>query len=360
MTRGQIRQVREGLAPTSSATPASTTAGQASAAPVAMPAKTAKSSDTPPPIPPDVPQRFLDLRRGPTGTERLHYRPALAARATLHHAQARLGVDEWSRAGLVRPLDGAPGARPWDEATDFDPEAWTWSTEPAAGASFGELPKPARDPKRYKTWERMLKSDLYSRRPLRLYQCKALKLSSEPGESEADFRARMRDRVREERDLSLEKLRTKMAPKVARLEERIRTAERAVDRERSQHRQKKTDAAVTVGASLLGALFGRKLASATNVGRASSAAKAAGRVSREKEDIERAEEKLETLQSQLQEMERELQERLEEIRSEVTLDAFEVSEVTVAPRKSDLQVEELVLLWRPYVVDQHGIAHEAW
>jgi hypothetical protein len=102
-----------------------------------------------------------------------------------------------------------------------------------------------------------------------------------------------------------------------------------------------------MGASVLGALFGRKLASATNIGRAASVAKSVGRAARQKEDIERAEEGAEAIAAQLKELEAAFQAEVDALRAAGGVEALDVSEIAVSPRKGDLSVDSLVLLWVP-------------
>ena len=66
-----------------------------------------------------------------------------------------------------------------------------------------------------------------------------------------------------------------------------------------------------MGATVLGGLFGRKLRSVCNVGRATTAARGAGRASRERDDVARAQANLETLRRQLGDLESEFEEVLE-------------------------------------------------
>ena len=66
---------------------------------------------------------------------------------------------------------------------------------PETGATFSALPGAAADPKNYVKWSKMLKSHLYREYPLRLWNCRELKAISKPGESEGDFRVRLRQRT---------------------------------------------------------------------------------------------------------------------------------------------------------------------
>ena len=86
----------------------------------------------------------------------------------------------------------------------------------------------------------------------------------------ATFRIRLSQSTREKRDDLVEQLRQKYAPKVAALQERIRKAQEAVEREKAQADQQKMQTAISFGATLLGALGGRKINSSGNIGKATT------------------------------------------------------------------------------------------
>jgi hypothetical protein len=102
-----------------------------------------------------------------------------------------------------------------------------------------------------------------------------------------------------------------------------------------------------MGASVLGALFGRKLASATNIGRAASVAKSVGRAARQREDIVRAEDGEEAVAEQLRQLEAQFEAEALRLRSAGGVEALEIGEIALAPRKADLSVDSLLLLWVP-------------
>src|SRR5262249_6117072 len=129
------------------------------------------------------------------------------------------------------------------------------------------------------------------------------KAISKPGESETDFRARIGQAGREKRDEAVAKLRDKYAPKIAALQERIRRAEQTVERESEQVTHQGIQTAISIGATLIGAILGRKAVSATTLGRATTAARGAGRILKERQDVGRAQESTEALRAQLAELE---------------------------------------------------------
>ena len=212
-----------------------------------------------PTIPTGIAERFLRVTHPVIDEERLVYRPALGATtATLHYANVKARVDEWQDVTVLAPL-AASAASPWTTALECQTSALLFDSEPARGATFSQLPAKAANAKSYAKWQKMLASYLYRERQLRLWRCRKPALVSRPGEAEGDFKISLRAAVREERDLAVEKLRQRYAPKLARLQERIRAADQRVEVEQSQYTQKRAQTAISIGATVVGALFGRKL-----------------------------------------------------------------------------------------------------
>jgi hypothetical protein len=181
---------------------------------------------------------------------------------------------------------------------------------------------------------------------------------SRPGETEGEFRARLRTALHERRDLEIEKLRQRYSPRLASLQDQIRRAGERVERERAQHRYRQQETAISIGATVLGALFGRKAVGASTVGRATTAARSAGRIAREKEDVSRAEENLDVLSRRLADLEAEFRDALATLQSDVAAENLELTGTLVPPKKSDLAVDQLTLVWTPWSV-RAGSAMEA-
>jgi molybdopterin converting factor small subunit len=168
-----------------------------------------------------------------------------------------------------------------------------------------------------------------------------LKLQSKPEETKAEFAARAQLAKREKRDAALDKLRERYASKVKRVAERIDRAEARVEREQSQYDQQKLQTGISMGATVLGALFGRR-----GLGAATSAARGAGRVARERDDVRRAEEGVRDLQDAMRALNEELEEAVSALQAEDELDMLELEEVIVRPRKSDIAVSDLKVAWK--------------
>ncbi len=347
LSRAQIKQLARPGAP---ATPGGAVSAPASP-PIATSAARSASVSTPAPasrpvLPPEANERFLPITRVVTLPDRLVYRPALVGVVSVHYSNAQAGIDTWTKRVLWAPLGDVLDGSPWDgaQALTTAPEL---GAELDARARFAPLPAAAERRASYAQWSKQLATIVYRDHPLLLLRSKSPKLVSTLGEDEAAFRGRIADLAREERDRTIEKLRQKYAPKLAALKERIDRARERVERETEQYADKRNQAALSLGASVIGALFGRKLASATNVSRAASTIRGASRAARERGDISAAEDRVEAVEQQLADLEAELKNELAAAEQSAAVRQPELETLRIAPTKSDLSVETLALAWAP-------------
>jgi hypothetical protein len=198
---------------------------------------------------------------------------------------------------------------------------------------FDDLPRPAFTPKNYANWSRDFVAWVYGNQKLELYRSPSTGLVSNPGEEERDFRIRLQQAAREKRDEAAGALRKKYAPKIAILEEKVRKAQQAVERETAQASQAKMQIAVSVGATLLGAFMGRKAMSASTIGRAGTAMSRAGRSMEQAGDIGRAQETVAEYQRQLDDLNAQFQEETNALEAKINPANEELEPVAISPKK---------------------------
>lgn len=254
--------------------PTTTSETAAAPAPIRVEPRPAADTDEPaerPLVPQGVEEVFLAVSGG--DNDGLVYRPMLHGVADLHYTAARLDIDQWRRVLCLAPFDDEVPSDIWRDGDVLSVDDMFLDSTPADGADFAALPSAASNAKNYTAWQKALKSHVYRDCGLQLWTAPALKVTSRPGEDRAAMMVRVRDAMHEKRDLELEKLRKPYAPKLKRLEDKIRTAEARLEREKSQYSGQKFQTAISIGATVLGALFGRKVASVGTVGRAGTAAR---------------------------------------------------------------------------------------
>ena len=71
-------------------------------------------------------------------------------------------------------------------------------------------------------------------------------------------------------------------------------------------------------------------------------------------------ESLEAVREQLAEMEQEFEAEASLLKERFSTENLEIEELPIRPRKSDLSVDQVVLVWTPWTVDSNGIAEPAY
>jgi hypothetical protein len=359
LTRDQIkilmRARKTGEAAQPSATPAA--AAPSKAAPAESAAKT---SNQRPVLPPEISQFFIPLRSSQPADSALHYEPMLLGSAKVYFSDAKAKVDaERAVCRLTRIADAALPVN-WQEAQALELDEVDLEKEPSAEADYASLPSAAGKAKSYDAWRRALSDDLYRSQSLELLRSPNVGLLSKPDEPERDFRIRLQQMAREERDRQVEVLRKKYAPKVAVLQDKIRRAQQAVERETQQAQQAKVQAAVSFGATLLGAFLGRKAVSAATLGRATTAVRGVGRSMKESQDIARAGETVEAMQQQLADLEAQLQAETSALEVSTDPAAEKLESIELKPKKTNISITLLTLAWAPYWREAGGTKTPAW
>lgn len=334
-----LQEIAKLSAADTSSVPAAPTALRVEAAPAATAPSTA-STVSKPLIPADVTEYYTKA----TGDKPM-YASHLFATARIHFVDKKLGIDAWeTRSYLVKPTDD--GEVDWAEADDANELKSALDTQPAPNAQYAPAPSKLLHAPSYTNWKKQLGSHLSRTEALTVARCPATGATMAPGDDEAGFRARLALALREKRDAEVARLRAKYAPQLTRLDDQRRRAEERVERERAQLSDRKMQTAVSVGTSLLGALFGRKGLSVANANRVGTAARNAGRISREKQDVERATESLEVIAQRRADLEREFETEIARVQQEFDPATTTVEKLSIPARKSDLEIIEFAVVWK--------------
>ncbi len=295
-----------------------------------------------PDVPPEIEEYFTSAPNASGSAAKYH--PEVFGSVELHYTLARQDIDEWVTVYLRAPLDDECRSNPWADS-EIAVKAPSLSGRESDNGGYQDLPAFALRPKSYTAWSKKLKTHVYKSCTLTLFKCAKLKLISHMGEDEVDFRVRVRDVAREKRDIKVEKLRAKFGKKLTTLHNKAERAEIKLETQESQLSQAKTGAALSAGTTLLGALFGRKMASIGNVSRAGSTIKRASKIKKESHDVDRAKDKVAELETQLHELEADFQYAILEASELSLVDDYPITTKVLHPRKSDIEVTKVALLW---------------
>jgi hypothetical protein len=322
--------------------------------PQAAAAASAPVTATRPPLPAEIEEAFMPVRGG---ADRIIYQPRIVGIAKLHYVDKPAGIDEWQQIGLAAAISDDGQDVLWDEGEPC--VSTTLTRDPVAGATFADLPATAQRASSFSQWGKTLASSLYQSRKLQLWSCDSLKLVSKAGETEGEFRSRLALALREQRDAEVARLRAKFAPRLATLQGQKQRALERAERERSQLSQQKFQTAISVGATILGALMGRKAVSAGNIGRATTAARSASRIGRESQDVDRAEESAGQIDQRIADLNKECEDSIAALDGGMNGGQLELRQVSIAPRKTDIAIGRVLLLWMPWRTGADGFPSPA-
>jgi hypothetical protein len=313
-----------------------------------------------PMLPPDVPQHFIPVRGNQPSGSALIYQPMLLGASQVRVSDNKAGVDVTQEVTVLAPISDGAVAVDWDHAVEAGLALADLESAPTDGAQFRSVPGAASKAKSYDAWNKDFSSWLFRTQKVDLFKSPSTKEASRPGESERDFRVRLQQAGREARDKQSDSLRQKYAPKIAALQDRIRRAGQMVERQQAESRSSQMQAAISVGASILGAFLGRKTISASNIGRASTAIRGAGRAIKESKDVGQAEENVSALQQQLTDLNAQFQMETDALAAATDPLNEKLETVSLKPTKANIAVKLVALAWTPHWQDSDGTTTPAW
>lgn len=327
----------QGAPKTSSAGSAPIAAASPSASAPAAPA----AGGARPVLPPDVPQYFAPAPGAAV------FAPMVVGVAQVRFTDAKAGVDESRDVIVITPITSDAVPVDWTNATEADFVAKDLSREPPAGATFADLPAAAMKPRNYADWNKSFIASLTRDQVLTLFKSNAFGLISKASENEGAFRVRLQQVAREARDAQVATIRAKFADEARKIQDREQRAQDRLDKEQQQSTASRVQAAVSVGTTVLGALFGRKTISMSTINRATTAARGVGRTMKESEDVTRANESLAEVQQAKADMEARMQAEITALDSGKTATTEVLDTLAIKPKRTGVQVQLVALTWVP-------------
>ncbi|HEX5765569.1 MAG TPA: hypothetical protein VFY27_08370, partial [Woeseiaceae bacterium] len=332
MTRDQVRSLMWGT----DNVPA------AAAAKPAVPAGTSPAGGDAPLLPPAIRQFHL-----PSSQAKPVYRPRLAGAADIGISSSRHGVEETRQCFYALDLEDGPVPVDWTRAEKLSLAVDDVLQQAPPGAMFIPCPAPLSNAANYARWERQFKTWLRQNECIPLLKSPRFRLTSEPGETEGEFRARLQQTAAERRDEAIEKVRKRYAGKASTLENRLLRARQAIEREASQSNSKMVSTAVSFGTAILGAVLGRKRLSATSASRVGAAIRSASGARKQASDVERARQTEAQVMADIEQLNAELDAEIDGLDTTCDAQSEELSEIIVRPRAADIHVSLFGLLWTP-------------
>ena len=310
-------------------------------------------------LPPQVPQFFVPVRAALPPGSTILYQPRLLGGAQVRYADTKLRIDLLQDVMAMTEITDSAVPVDWAAAEELAITANELEKNPTE-ADYAPCAPAASQVKNYANWAKDFTTWIQNSRKMALLRSPSLSQFSRPGEAERDFRIRLQQASREARDAAAEKLRAKYAPKIAALQERLRRAEAAKEREADQAKRAKMDTVISLGSTLLGAFLGRKAVSVGTVGKAATTMRSAGRAMGQAGDVGRAQETVEAVQQQLQDLEAQFQAEVSAATSAADPATETLETVDLRPTRTNINVRLVALVWLPFSRDAVGVLNRAY
>jgi hypothetical protein len=295
---------------------------------------------------PQITQYFI-----PSRTKSPCYRPALIGSAKVQFVNDDAGIRETRATICFTPLLDGPIPADWDsdKTTDADFDVWDLEKAPADGATFTSLPQAAAKAASYDTFKRNFAAWLFRTKKMNILRSPGTGVYGNPDELERDFRVRLQQAAREQRDQIAAGLRVKYKPQFDRLQVRLVNAQQAVAKQANQYSNKKIDAAISVGAAVASELFssflGRKAISVTNMNKAVSAVRAVNRARAQDTNVDIANDSVGSVQQQIDALQKQFDAEVAAQQSKVDPLTEQLETISILPKKTDINVELVALAW---------------
>lgn len=299
-----------------------------------------RTTEEPPVTPKGLHRVFL--ASGDEPTER--YVPRLLCRMDVSYVSKTHDVEYKQPLNVMVDVAYEPD---WENAEVL--KSVTEVEKPDAGTVFEALPPGLEEPS-LKPWDDVLRRWVQKNQPLTLFTSSTFGVTSEPGESEADFRNRLTLVAREKRDAKKEKLRKEFLERIEELEDEERKALSRIERESAQYGQKKFETIARLGSSLLNAFLGKGI-SRTTIRKFGTAARTASHVGKEKSDLAQAQKEYDELVKERtakeEAIENDFQDKAKELNLDFSPEKEELEETEISPVQKDMSVDKWQLAWVP-------------
>jgi hypothetical protein len=297
-----------------------------------------------PPLPPDVREVFLPATVA-QGDREVTYQPYLLASARLRIADRARGILNEERLTYLVALNHASALPDFEHAQvvlEFDPNQL--KQEPIPGSNFAPLPL-GLSARWMKQAEKLLVEHIYHHGTAQVWFNPSLKVYSRLDESQREFRERCEDAARVKRDAEAQKVRGQFERRMALLQDRLAREQRELSMDRAELDARKRGELLTKAESIFNFVAGR---SKRGTGRSGSSGAIKRRQAQQaEEEVRESEDAIAKLNADLQQISAEYRATLDAINTKWMNALDDVQQVAIAPKKSNIFADVVILAWAP-------------
>jgi hypothetical protein len=349
------RQIQPAVAPLLAATPTLRPAASQSQPPTAH----IQSSSTKPPVPAwireyflpqnySLPEAFSAVQRAMPAEVMIDgvvYRPTLLASAEVRILDRKHGVDsEITRTVLVKSPEQRGSIR-WEDYPLNANVLDSIDTNPAPSTRFSSIDAPLNDVKLMTALQKDFTDWVFRNSSVKARTNQALKVFAGPDVSQAEFMKACANAARESRDAEIAKKTATLDRQMKTLEDKLAREERELREDEAELSNRKVEEAGTHLENLTGLFGGRRKSS-----RLSSSLTKRRMTEQAKSEVEESLDAIDQFKAQIKELERRREDVMAEINDRWGSMVNEITEVTIAPKKTDVFVKLFGVAWMPYYV----------
>jgi hypothetical protein len=339
LTRDQIKVLMEPLKKKWSTVPSQQPSSLAT--PISSPLSAGPNAGLERPIvPPNVKQYFIPVDESRQRDPSASYQPMIFGAAQVRFVDAKAEIDITKDMMFLTPIGNDPVPVEWDNSREVNIKISDLNSAPLEDLSFSAVPSVAIVARNYAGWEKDFSNWLFRTQKLQLLKSQNLNEVSKLEETERDFRIRLQQVAREQRDQQVEKLRKKYNSSFSRLDERIRRAQATFERQKAEAGGQKYEAAMSFGATLLGSFLGRRTG-----GSATRTARKIDRSKKKAKEKEAAETNLNTLRQERAKLDAQFQSEVNALETKTDPLTENLQKVFINPTKANISVRLVTLVW---------------
>ena len=232
------------------------------------PQKPSEAFKEPPSIPLEIKQFYLPTHKGVSSIllsieeemkspvelqdRSLHYIPHILGVGSVHFVDKNKGVDEIEEVALITKPPSELGMLDWELTKQFDLSVEDLTNQYEPDSYFDEVPESINEVKEFNALKKDLADYLYRSRSIKLLYNPDIKIYSKPNQSERDFNMILSQSAREVRDDEVDALKQNYEKKIRKIENRLRSAEAALEKKKASADLRKKETYISIGESLLG------------------------------------------------------------------------------------------------------------
>lgn len=349
--------------PVMASTPALRPAARSASVQSQPPTAHIQSSVTKPPIPAWIREYFLpqnySLPEAFSAAQRhmpaevmidgVIYRPTLLAAADVRILDRKHGVDtEIRRVVLVKSPEKRGSVR-WEEHPLNTEVLDRIEPSPVPAARFSSIDAPLNDVKLMTALQKDFTDWVFRNSSVKARANQTLKVFAGPDVSPAEFMKACADAARDARDAEIDKKTAQIDRQLKSLEDKLAREERELVKDEDELSNRKMEEAGTHIENITGLFGGRRKAS-----RLSSSLTKRRMTQQARSDVEESKETIRDLNQQIEDVQKRREEVIAEINDRWGRVVNETTEVTIAPKKTDILVNVFGVAWMPYYVIKSG------